>query len=141
MITWHEMRHFQQPRNYTVWQWSFYSIVKTWKKWVMTLSSLMAIYSAMRDIPDPRKVPMERWWVALYFHAKCKFWNLLSLEQRTFEYGLPFFWYALYNSSLNLVIRRFVYGLHITPFIRGNMDRVTLLFILSFIYTRQYFFF
>ena len=39
MITWHERRQFQQPRHYTVWQWGFYPIVKTCKKWVMTLSS------------------------------------------------------------------------------------------------------
>ena len=45
---------FQQPRHYTVWQWCFYPIVKTCKKWVMTLSSSMAMYSVMRDIPDAR---------------------------------------------------------------------------------------
>ena len=60
MITWHEMRQFQQPHHYTVCQWRFYPIVKTCKKWVMTLSSSMAMYSAMRDIPDARKVPTER---------------------------------------------------------------------------------
>ena len=97
MITWHEMRQFQQPHHYTVWQWRFYPIVKTWKKWVMTLSSSMAMYSAMRDIPDARNVPMERGWVALYLYATCKFSNQLTLEQWAFEYGLPFFWYALYN--------------------------------------------
>ena len=71
-------------------------ITKTCKKWVMTLSSSMAMYSVMRDIPDARKVPMERGWVALYLYATCKFSNLLTLEQWAFEYGLPLFWYALY---------------------------------------------
>ena len=70
---------------------------KTCKKWVMTLSSSMAMYSVMRDIPDARKVPMERGWVALYLYATCKFSNLLTLEQWAFEYGLPLFWYALYS--------------------------------------------
>ena len=70
-------------------------ITKTWKKWVMTLSSSMAMYSVMRDIPDARKVPMERGWVALYLYATCKVSNLLTLEQWAFEYGLPLFWYAL----------------------------------------------
>ena len=72
-------------------------ITKTCKKWVMTLSSSMAMYSVMRDIPDARKVPMERGWVALYLYATCKFSNLLTLEQWAFEYGLPLFWYALYR--------------------------------------------
>ena len=71
-------------------------ITKTCQKWVMTLSSSMAMYSVMRDIPDARKVPMERGWVALYLYATCKFSNLLTLEQWAFEYGLPLFWYALY---------------------------------------------
>ena len=43
-FTWHEMRQFQQPHHYTVCQWGFYPIVKTCKKWVMTLSSSMAMY-------------------------------------------------------------------------------------------------
>ena len=60
---------------YTVWQWRFYPIVKTCKKWVMTLSSLMAMYSVMRDIPDARNVPIERGWVALYLYATGKFSN------------------------------------------------------------------
>ena len=55
LFTWHEMRQFQQPHHYTVCQWGFYPIVKTCKKWVMTLSSSMAMYSVMRDIPDARK--------------------------------------------------------------------------------------
>ena len=54
-FTWHEMRQFQQPHHYTVCQWGFYPIVKTCKNWVMTLSSSMAMYSVMRDIPDARK--------------------------------------------------------------------------------------
>ena len=95
-FTWHEMRQFQQPHHYTVCQWGFYPIVKTCKKWVMTLSSSMAMYSVMRDIPDARKVPIERGWVALHLYATCKFSNHLTLEQWAFEYGLPLFWYALY---------------------------------------------
>ena len=98
MITWHEMRQFQQPHHYTVWQWRFYPIVQTCKKWVMTLSSSMAMYSVMRDIPDARNVPMERGWVALYLYATCTFSNKLTLEQWAFEYGLPFFLYALYTT-------------------------------------------
>ena len=47
MITWHEMRQFQQPHHYIVWQWRFYPIVQTCKKWVMTLSSSMAMYSVI----------------------------------------------------------------------------------------------
>ena len=46
----------------------------------MTLSSSLAMYSVMRDIPDARKVHMERGWVALHLYATCKFSNLLSLE-------------------------------------------------------------
>ena len=57
----------------------------------MTLSSSVAMYSVMRDIPDARKIPMERGWVVLYLYATCKFSNLLPLEQWAFEYGLPFF--------------------------------------------------
>ena len=62
-----------------------------------TLSSSVAMYSVMRDKPDARKVPMERGWVVLYLYATCKFSNLLTLEQWAFEYGLPFFLYALYK--------------------------------------------
>ena len=57
--------NFSSHNHYTVCQWGFYPIVKTCKKWVMTLSSSMAMYSVMRDIPDARKVPIERGWVAL----------------------------------------------------------------------------
>ena len=89
-FTWHEMRQFQQPHHYTVWQWRFYPIVQTCKKWVLTLSSSMAMYTVMRDIPDARNVPMERGWVALYLYATRKFSNQLTLEQWVFEYGLPF---------------------------------------------------
>ena len=97
-FTWHEMRQFQQPHHYTVCQWGFYPIVKTCKKWVMTLSSSMAMYSVMRDIPDARKVPIERGRVALHLYATCKFSNHMTLEQWAFEYGLPLFWYALYSA-------------------------------------------
>ena len=101
--TWHEMRQFQQPHHYTVCQWGFYPkiIVKTCKKWVMTMSSSMAMYSVMRDIPDARKVPIERGWFALHLYATCKFSNHLTLEQWAFEYGLPLFWYALYFSHFH----------------------------------------
>ena len=92
MITWHEMRQFQQPHHYTVWQWRFYPIVQTCKTWVMTLTSSIAMYSVMRDIPDARNVPIERRWVALYLYATRKCSNQLTLEQRAFEYGLPFFY-------------------------------------------------
>ena len=101
-FTWHEMRQFQQPHHYTVCQWGFYPIVKTCKKWVMTLSSSMAMYSVMRDIPDARKVPIERR-VALHLYATCKFSNHLTLEQWAFEYGLPLFWYALYIIKCNVI--------------------------------------
>ena len=95
-FTWHELRQFQQPHHYTVCQWGFYPIVKTCKKWVMTLSSSMAMYLVMHDILDARKVPIERGWVPLHLYATCKFSNDLPLEQWAFEYGLPLFWYALY---------------------------------------------
>ena len=65
-------------------------ITKACKKWVMTLSSSVAMYSVMRDKPDARKVPMEGGWVILYLYATCKLSNLLTLEQWAFEYGLPF---------------------------------------------------
>ena len=52
-----------------------YSIHKTWKKWDMTLSSWMTLCSVMRDTHDARMVPMERGWVALCLHAKCKYSN------------------------------------------------------------------
>ena len=54
----------------------------------------------MRDIPDARNVLMERGWVALYLYATRKFSNQLTLEQWAFEYGLPFFWYALYRPEI-----------------------------------------
>ena len=92
------MRWDNFSSHYTVCQWGFYPIVKTCKMWVMTLSSSMAMYSVMRDIPDARKVPIERGWVALHLYATCKFSNHLTLEQWAFEYGLPLFWYALYVS-------------------------------------------
>ena len=108
MITWHEMRQLQQPHHYTVWQWRFYPIVQTCKKWVMTLSSSMAMYSVMRDIPDARNVPMERGWVALYLYATRTFSNQLTLEQWAFEYGLPFkkllFMYLHWHLRSDLVI-------------------------------------
>ena len=70
----------------------------------LTLSSSMAMYSVMRDIPDARKVPIERGWVALHLYATCKFSNHLTLEQWAFEYGLPLFWYALYIKVESLLL-------------------------------------
>ena len=61
-------RTFLQPHHCIVWQWAwwgFYPIHKTCRKWDMTLSSSMSVYSVMHDIYDSRRVPMERWWVAL----------------------------------------------------------------------------
>ena len=40
-----------QPHHCTVWQWRFYQIRKTCKKWDMTLSSWMAMNSVMHDRP------------------------------------------------------------------------------------------
>ena len=60
---------------------AFIQLSKLCKKWVMTLSSSMVMYSVMRDIPDARKVPIERGWVALHLYATCKFSNHLTLEQ------------------------------------------------------------
>ena len=90
-ISVHEMWHSLQPHHCIVWQWRIYPIRKTCKKWIMTLSSSMAMYSVMRDIHDTRRVPMERGWVALYLYATCKYSNSLTLEQWAFENGLPFF--------------------------------------------------
>ena len=56
----------------------------------MTLSSLMAIYSVMRDIHDAKSLPMERGWVALSFFATYKYANQLTLKQWAFENGLLF---------------------------------------------------
>ena len=90
-FTWHEMRQFQQPHlHYTVIQLSKLAKSGSWH-----CPSSMAMYSVMRDIPDARKVPIERGWVALHLYATCKFSNHLTLEQWAFEYGLPLFWYAL----------------------------------------------
>ena len=94
VITSHEMKQSQQPHHCIVWQRRF---CKTCKKWKMTLSSSMAMYSIIRDIHDARRVPMERGWVALYLYDTQKYSNQLTLEQWAFEYGLPFFWYALYK--------------------------------------------
>ena len=80
-------------------QWRFYPIRKTCKKWKLTLSSSMAIYSVMRDIHDA----MERRWVAFYVTCKCS--NQLTLDQWAFENGLPLFWYTLYIVSLLVHIR------------------------------------
>ena len=68
MITCHEMWQSLQPHHCTVWQWRFYQICKTCKKWDMTLSSWMAMNSVMHDRHDARMVPIERRWVALYFN-------------------------------------------------------------------------
>ena len=85
---------------------------KLCKKWVMTLSSSMAMYSVMRDIPDARNVPMERGWVALYLYATCKFSNLLTLEQWAFEYGLPLFDTHCISTIMMMIIIYFF--LHMT---------------------------
>ena len=78
------------------------------------------MYSVMRDIPDARKVPMERGWVALYLYATCKFSNLLTLEQWAFEYGLPLFWYALYKHQviiIIIIILSFISGVQVHVFV------------------------
>ena len=41
-------------------KWRVYAICKTCKKWIMALSSSMAMYSVMRDIHNTRRVPLER---------------------------------------------------------------------------------
>ena len=97
LITWHEMKQSQQPHHCIVWQWRFYPICKTCKKWKMILSSSMEMYSVMHDIHDARVVSMELGWVALYWYATQKYSNQLTLEQWAFENGLPVFWYALYK--------------------------------------------
>ena len=66
----------------------------------MTLSSPMAMYSVLRDIPDARKVPMERGLVALHLYITCTFSSQLTLEQWAFEYGLSFF----FDTHCTLVI-------------------------------------
>ena len=75
MITRHEMWQSLQPHHCIVWQWCFYPIHKICKKWEMTLSPSMAMYSVMHDIHDARRVPMERGWVALYLYATCEYSN------------------------------------------------------------------
>ena len=57
IITWHEMWQSLQPHHCIVWQWRVYPNCKTCKKWKITLSSSMAMYSVMRDIHDTRRVP------------------------------------------------------------------------------------
>ena len=99
MINWHEMWQSLQRYNCIVWHWRFYPIRKTCKKWKLTLSSSMAMYSVMRDIHDARRVPMERVWVVLYLDVTCKYSNQLTLEQWAFENGLPVFGYTLYNNN------------------------------------------
>ena len=71
----HEMSQSLQRYNCIVWQWRFYPIRKTCKKWKLTLSSSMAMYSVMYDIYDARMVPVERGWVALYLYVTCKYSN------------------------------------------------------------------
>ena len=66
----------------------------------MTLSYSIAMYSAMRDIPDKKNVPMEREQDALYLYATCKFSNQLTLEHWAFEYGLPFFIRTVYYGNI-----------------------------------------
>ena len=56
---------------------TLFPIHKTCKKWKLTLSSSMAMYSVMRDIHDARRIPMERAWVALYLYVTCKYSNQL----------------------------------------------------------------
>ena len=77
------------------------------KKWDMTWSSSMAMYSVMHDIHDARRVLMERGWVALYLYATCKYSNHLTLEQWAFEYGLPFFYthctYTVVHNKKNVL--------------------------------------
>ena len=59
-INWHEMWQSLQRYNCIVWQWRFYPIRKTCKKWKLTLSSSMAMYSVMRDIHDANKDTNEK---------------------------------------------------------------------------------
>ena len=86
-----------QPHHCIVWQWRFYPILKTCKKWKITLSPSMAMYSVMRDIHDARRVPMESRWVALYLYVICKYSNQLTLEQCTLENWLLFYTHMQYN--------------------------------------------
>ena len=90
-----------QPRHCIVWQWRFYPIRKTCKKWKMTLSSSMTMYSVMHDIHNARRVPVERGWVALYTHATGTFSNQLTFNsiQWAFENGLPFFIRTVYTCN------------------------------------------
>ena len=89
------MWHSLQRYNCIVWQWRFYPIRKTCKKWKLTLSSSMAMYSVMRDIYDARRVPMEREWVALYL---CRMQIFKSIAFRTTGLWkwITFTWYTLY---------------------------------------------
>ena len=75
MITWHEMWQSLQPHHCIVWQLGFYPIHKTCKKWKITLSSSMAMWSVMRDIHDAKLIPMGRGRIVLYLYATCEYSN------------------------------------------------------------------
>ena len=125
MINWHEMWQSLQRCDCIVWQWRFYPIRKTCKNWKLTLSSLMAMYSVMRDIHDARRLPMERRWVVLYLYVTCKYSNKLTLEQWALENGLTLFWYTLYNNYFlkvsgmqpNCIIYRIFRRMHVSVFV------------------------
>ena len=58
----------------------------------------------MRQFQQPHHYTVCQWRFypivkTLYLYATCKFSNHLTLEQWAFEYGLPFFWYALYTKK------------------------------------------
>ena len=61
VITWHEMKQFQQPRHYIFFgNDPFIKLAKRAKKWKMILSSSVAMYSVMHDTHDAKRVPMEQ---------------------------------------------------------------------------------
>ena len=93
IITWHEMWQSLQPHHCIVWQWGFYLIHKTCKKWKWHCHLQWQCTRSCVTY-DARRVPMERGWVALYLYATCRYSNQLILEQWAFENGLPFL-YAL----------------------------------------------
>ena len=68
-----------------------FPIIKTCKKWDMTLSSSMAMYSVMRDLHDAKRIPMERGSVALYLQATCKYSNELTFRTMGLWIWITFF--------------------------------------------------
>ena len=95
IITWHEMWQSLQPHHCIVWQWGFYPIHKTCKKWDMTLSSSMAMYSVMHDIIWCKKGTNGKTMSCSLLVCHMQIFKSTDLRTIGLWKWITFFWYAL----------------------------------------------